>query len=204
MKTELEAAPKPWRDIEGWCEFDHFYREAVQSFPRASDTLVEVGVWRGRSLIMLAQVAAEERCRAKIVGVDRWDGVLDGITRADGERMLEELRADLVACQVQSRVKLVRGESPRIARRRKAASLAMVFLDADHTTEAVQADIQAWWPKVRPGGWLAGHDVDAPGVRLALTREFGANGFERCGAGVWRVVKNDQVEPSRGSDAENN
>ena len=33
-----------------------------------------------------------------------------------------------------------------------------VFLDADHSYEGVMQDIVAWWPKVRRGGWLCGHD----------------------------------------------
>lgn len=34
----------------------------------------------------------------------------------------------------------------------------MVYLDGNHSHFAVSADIAAWWPKVRPGGILAGHD----------------------------------------------
>jgi hypothetical protein len=33
-----------------------------------------------------------------------------------------------------------------------------VFLDADHSYEGTLADIEAWWPKIRPGCWLCGHD----------------------------------------------
>jgi glycosyltransferase involved in cell wall biosynthesis len=32
------------------------------------------------------------------------------------------------------------------------------YIDADHRYESVVSDIQAWWPKVRPGGILSGHD----------------------------------------------
>jgi len=33
-----------------------------------------------------------------------------------------------------------------------------VYIDANHSCKAVTADIEAWWPKVRRGGCLAGHD----------------------------------------------
>lgn len=37
-------------------------------------------------------------------------------------------------------------------------SLDFVFIDADHTYEGVKRDIEAWAPKVRPGGIVSGHD----------------------------------------------
>ena len=37
-----------------------------------------------------------------------------------------------------------------------------MFIDARHSYDAVLEDLNAWWPKIRPGGILAGHDyVDA-------------------------------------------
>lgn len=35
-----------------------------------------------------------------------------------------------------------------------------VFIDADHSYEAVRRDIQDWLPKVKVGGWLCGHDFN--------------------------------------------
>ena len=37
-------------------------------------------------------------------------------------------------------------------------SLDFVFIDANHSYEAVRGDIRFWWPKVKPGGICAGHD----------------------------------------------
>ena len=37
-------------------------------------------------------------------------------------------------------------------------SLDFVFLDADHSFESVWQDLSVWYPKVRIGGILAGHD----------------------------------------------
>ena len=33
-----------------------------------------------------------------------------------------------------------------------------VYIDADHTYKGIKADLGLWWPKVKPGGFLAGHD----------------------------------------------
>lgn len=52
-----------------------------------------------------------------------------------------------------------RSLSPRAATRFEDEYFDLVYLDADHTYNAVRADLDAWWPKVRKGGGvLAGHD----------------------------------------------
>lgn len=38
-----------------------------------------------------------------------------------------------------------------------------VFVDGDHSYEAVSFDLRHWWPKVAPGGIIAGHDIIMPG-----------------------------------------
>jgi hypothetical protein len=55
-------------------------------------------------------------------------------------------------------------------------SLDFVYIDANHEFNAVLQDIRGWFPKVRPGGVLAGHDFldgDLPegsfGVKSAVS-----------------------------------
>jgi len=36
--------------------------------------------------------------------------------------------------------------------------LDFVFIDGNHEYEMVAQDIEDWWPKIKPGGFLAGHD----------------------------------------------
>ncbi len=54
-------------------------------------------------------------------------------------------------------------------------ALDFAYIDAAHDYESVRADIAAWWPKIGPGGILAGHDycVALPGVIRAVD-EFAA------------------------------
>ena len=49
-------------------------------------------------------------------------------------------------------------------------SLDFVYVDGEHSYEAVSKDISDWWPKISPGGVLAGHDYndDNPGSIRAV------------------------------------
>jgi predicted O-methyltransferase YrrM len=49
------------------------------------------------------------------------------------------------------------------------ASLDFVFIDGSHDYDSVCKDIDAWLPKVKPNGILAGHDYRYyEGVRRAV------------------------------------
>lgn len=56
------------------------------------------------------------------------------------------------------RARIMAMDSVRAAAILPGAGFDVVFLDADHSTEGVAADIAAWLPKVKPGGWIGGHD----------------------------------------------
>jgi predicted O-methyltransferase YrrM len=49
-----------------------------------------------------------------------------------------------------------------------------IFIDADHSYEAVQKDIVWWLPKVRIGGLMMGHDYGGRqhGVKRAVDEQF--------------------------------
>ena len=47
-------------------------------------------------------------------------------------------------------------------------SLDLVYIDADHTYEAVVADINDWKAKIKPGGYIAGHDFYMDEVARAV------------------------------------
>lgn len=76
-------------------------------------------------------------------------------------------------------------------------SLDFVFIDADHSYAGVKKDIDAWWPKVRNGGMVSGHDIDMPEVRKAVEEEFGGSilagksilGYSIATDNVWYMFK---------------
>ena len=48
-------------------------------------------------------------------------------------------------------------------------SFDFVFVDADHSMKSVLADLDNYWPKVRSGGIIAGHDANLFSVNFAVT-----------------------------------
>ena len=53
---------------------------------------------------------------------------------------------------------ILKGNSVDVAKYIVDESLDFVYIDADHSYEAVKADINYWAPKVKSGGVLSGHD----------------------------------------------
>jgi predicted O-methyltransferase YrrM len=56
------------------------------------------------------------------------------------------------------RVRVVRTYSHFAVSLFEDGALDFVYIDADHSYEAVVADLKLWWPKVKAGGLFAGHD----------------------------------------------
>jgi len=57
-----------------------------------------------------------------------------------------------------SRVKIIKDFSLNVYSKFEDNFFDFVYIDADHTESAVYADLYSWYPKVRSGGVLAGHD----------------------------------------------
>lgn len=72
------------------------------------------------------------------------------------------------------RVSLLRHLSLDAAPQFGDGSLDFVYLDGNHSYEAVLADLDAWYPKVKPGGLFGGHDylndVTTPGWDCEVKR----------------------------------
>ena len=66
--------------------------------------------------------------------------------------------------QADSRVKILRLSSLEAVKKFPNEYFDWVYIDADHTQAYV--DAVAWWPKVKVGGWLTGHDYTLAGGHI--------------------------------------
>lgn len=182
-------------------------------YPRILDRLpqkalgVEVGVWLGASAMHMARLIRDSGKDVRFYAVDHFQGNYsepnhlrwaDELKRA-GTSLEEECRRRIGEAGLDDYVTLMPVPSVQASLRFPDRSLDFVYLDGDHTEEGVQADLEAWAPKVRVGGILAGDDYagtrlgDFPGVRAAVNRFFGLRCVEvvkeaETGWAVWSWV----------------
>jgi hypothetical protein len=133
----------------------------------------ELGVFRGDTFLHLLQ----RNPGLTMIGVDTWTPADVPDRGEDGARSYRkaplskfETRLRRACERYGDRAVLIKDRTDLAAAQVEDASLDFVFVDADHTEPAVRADILAWAPKIRPGGWLLGHDYfdRFPGVIAAV------------------------------------
>lgn len=176
--------------IPGWFAFAKVYDEAVAA-ARDGAIFVEVGSWKGLSAYYMASHIRDSGKRIRFYCVDHWAGSEEHQT--DPEVVAGTLYDTFLrnVADVREHLEPLRMSSVEAATRFADASCALVLLDAGHGYEDVRADIAAWWPKVQPGGVLAGDDYEWEGVRRAAHDVFGAavEVLGKEGRRHWRVTK---------------
>lgn len=131
-------------------------------------SVVEIGVLRGK----LSSYLLGMHDKMTLSMVDRWSAADPEETYAIyGPGYAQMNTVQITKCKdravgsVQSygdRAKVFHMLSEEAVDRQDDASFDLVFIDADHLYLAVQNDIKLWWPKVKSGGWIGGHDYDHP------------------------------------------
>lgn len=71
----------------------------------------------------------------------------------------------------------------------------IAFIDAGHDYDSCLEDIRLWWPLVKSGGYLTGHDYQHkfPGVMCAVAKAFPLLRVAVCPDSVWVVQKETDV-----------
>jgi cephalosporin hydroxylase len=157
-------------------DFQSIYIEAAKNCS-PSGTMVEIGVYIGESLLFLAQQAFAQKKNIRVVGVDAFMGVgawgTPGSTQSERHRVSEKNNPQWygvhgILAPVWKDVSIIKSLSVPAADFFRDASVDFVFIDADHNHDAALNDMRAWWPKVKSGGMMAGHDIGLDSVRSAV------------------------------------
>jgi hypothetical protein len=121
--------------------------ELAQDVP-GSQAIVEIGVFKGRTLCYLAY-GARHGNEPMVYGIDPWD--------LPGERPPSRLRFTASATRraaeqtvrqqgMRAHVTLIRGFSTEVAKTWPGPSVGLLHVDGAHDYDAVVADVRAWGP----------------------------------------------------------
>lgn len=153
--------------------FDAGLRELAAECLAPGSKMAEIGVYAGESTRIFLETGNVDLLWA----VDIW---LDNYNTDDLHGMvypMSMVRQSYFANMEQFRAEVMTFVMPSAA----AAWLApdnyfdLVYIDANHAPDEVEKDISYWRRKVKPGGWLAGHDYQGswPGVIEVVDRVLG-------------------------------
>lgn len=162
----------------------------LKRLPSGPVSVVEIGVAAGE----LSQFLLVSRPDLTLHMVDSWRYRSPGdpyrlqskkVGDFNGVRTREQVAQDrqaaqAVADQFKGRCVIHPLDSLEAADRMPDGMFDLVFVDADHRFEATLEDCHAWRSKVRPGGYIGGHDIDRfrdDGVRLAVDAFASATGL---------------------------
>lgn len=123
---------------------------------------VEVGTHRGE---FATQLLRKWKGR-QLYCVDNWASGYDkGDPASNGNRTEDfvEYRKATRDYRTASRVTTIREDEETAVDRFAGGSLDFAYLDANHQPDNVYESLRRWWPKIKTGGILAGHDFICPG-----------------------------------------
>jgi SAM-dependent methyltransferase len=162
---------------EDWFTYPNFYSSVVKKFSSESK-FVEIGCWKGRSACFLGVEILNSGKNITLDCVDTWEGSEEHIgyevLRDDG--LYREFIHNIDP--IKHIINPIRMTSLEASKLYEDESLDFVFLDASHKYEDVKADMEAWYPKVKPGGIFSGHDYPTwPEVVKAVDEFFNPYGM---------------------------
>ncbi|MEH3118606.1 MAG: class I SAM-dependent methyltransferase [Methylorubrum populi] len=180
-------------DAQGWNENHPYLREGIDDL--RPKIVVEVGVWKGSSSIVMAKRMKDLRIDGAVIAVDTWLGAVDhwahenwfsSLVVEHGQPMLmRTFMTNVVKSEVSDYIVPLPLDSINAAEllKLRQVQVDMVHIDAGHEYESVISDLKAWWPLVRPGGLLVGDDYydndrDWPGLKRAFHEFFSNAGIE--------------------------
>lgn len=122
--------------------------------------IVEVGCWKGFTTAHLADAIKD--LHGIVWAVDHWKGnegtaQEEIVLRTDIYALFEK---NLRTLKLRDFIKPLKMDSITASKEIVDATIDLVFLDADHRYNEFYADLMAWYPKVKIGGIITGHDCE--------------------------------------------
>ena len=131
--------------------------------------VAEVGVYRGVNARELLEGLPIKR----LYLIDPYQPYIDsGVDMHTAEEMDKAKVAAMGLLPESEKVTWLLMSSTVAAETLEDVAFDYVYLDGDHITSHLYQEIMVWWPRVRVGGVLGGHDITEETVKQAVVQHF--------------------------------
>jgi predicted O-methyltransferase YrrM len=180
-----------YKDIDGWFDYQTIYDRQIEALVNGS-VIVEVGCWLGKSSCYLAQKIKESGKKIKLFCVDIWDYTDDDpyylSFKETHPDLMKAFQSNVDSLGFTKIIKPLQGASAIVSQTFKDESIDFIFLDGNHHSPFIDDDLKLWFPKLKFGGCMGGHDYfDAPDVHKSVNAFF--NKKVRVDGSSWYVYK---------------
>jgi len=167
-----------------------FLRKQIKLIPRKG-IVVEIGSWKGGSAVDFSKASKKYGKEIRLYCIDTWDyrkrhnspklckiALKENIYKTFKKNMEDYPHTVLI------------GKNKLFLKQFDDGSVDVIFLDANHSFDAVKEDICNWLPKLKVGGVFCGHDYGRKeyGVTEAV-HEFWDK-VENPARSMWKIVVN--------------
>jgi Methyltransferase domain len=142
------------------------------------ETILEIGVYRGRLFLPLAGLMATLG-RGTMIGIDPYSAAAAAQTEVerasidlrawpetvDWEGIHDEVRAAMAHWRVEANSRLLRARSEDVAADFAAWPIDLLHVDGNHDRAQVTRDVELFLPHMKPGGILVMDDIAWPSVQ---------------------------------------
>lgn len=130
--------------------------------------IVELGSYLGRSTRALA-----DNTKGRVMAIDDWMGPRERlISYSDRMLIFNQFKHNIKDLLQKKKVTIYRQDFKLLPKIKFNKPPDMIFIDGDHSYDAVIRDIEWATSVMRDGGLLCGHDIDMPQVRNAVYDKF--------------------------------
>lgn len=206
ISDNIQNLPTPYNSLEKILPFDdhgwYFNGQWIQLLFKNNNikTAIEVGSWLGKSTRHIASLLP---AHGRLYAVDTWKGSL--CQQIDNDpfhcahkvpTLYEQFLSNVIHANLTN--KIIPIQMPSLKASKELSSLIQqidfIYIDAEHDTESVFKDMEAWYPYISgKRGILCGDDWSWESVRIAV-RNFAQiyNVTIYTGENFWFIVENGQ------------
>tara|TARA_Y100000034_G_C6727761_1_gene322255 strand:+ start:57 stop:659 length:603 start_codon:yes stop_codon:yes gene_type:complete len=190
----------------GGRQFTNAEKDFLSDLAKDKKTLCEIGSWVGDSTESLATVARNNN--GVIYCVDWFQGNTgtDLIDKAKAHDIFSIFRRNMKYLDLMDYIKVLYMCSEDAVKVVKDDFFDFIFIDANHTYNHVKHDLTKWFPKLKSGGIICGHDYESPdydedhihvdyvhdkhhGLIKAVNEFFGSSNITKGAGSIWWIQK---------------